>query len=106
MGGMGGKGGGKGAPAEDDSEKADSNGKWYWQQKGEEVQIRIPLDTPATKKDITVKFKATTLSVTVRGEKVIDGAPGACPQTERSCKSCSPRWRARLRPGRACSTCS
>merc|ERR1719507_2988599 len=68
-GGMGGMGGGV-----DGSEKAGADGKWHWQQKGEEIQVRFPLDPPATKKDIGVKFKAASLSVTVRGESVLDGA--------------------------------
>merc|ERR1719223_2669260 len=73
MGGMGGMGG-QGGEKADDSEKIGEDGKWHWQQKGEEIQVRIPLDPPATKKDIGVKFKAASLSVTVRGESVLDGA--------------------------------
>merc|ERR1719469_920322 len=73
MGGMGGgKGGGQGEV--DDAEKAGEGGKFHWQQKGEEIQIRVPLDPPATKKDISVKFKVSSLSVAVRGESIIDGA--------------------------------
>jgi len=75
MGGMGGKGGGKGKE-EDDSEKAGGDGKWHWTQKGEEVQIRFPLTEPTTKKDITVKFKTKSLSVSVRGETLLDGTTG------------------------------
>merc|ERR1719387_869810 len=71
MGGMMGKGGGKGEANE--SEQAGKDGKWHWQQKGEEIQVRIPLDPPATKKDISVKFKSASLAVTVRGETVLDG---------------------------------
>merc|ERR1719272_1268658 len=75
MGGMGGKGGGKGAAPEEEEEKTGE--KWVWSQKGEEVHIRIALDPPATnKKDVEVKFKATTLMVKVRGESIIDGALG------------------------------
>merc|ERR1719229_2201119 len=73
MGGIGGKGGGKGAGDADDAEKVGQDGKWHWQQKGEEIQIRIPLDPPATKKDVSVKFKVSTLYVAVRGEAVLDG---------------------------------
>mmetsp|Transcript_45696 Transcript_45696/g.116158 ORF Transcript_45696/g.116158 Transcript_45696/m.116158 type:complete len:114 (+) Transcript_45696:3-344(+) len=73
MGGMmGGKGGGKGE--KDDSEKAVDGGKYHWQQKGEEVQVRIPADPPLAKKDVAVKFKRASLQVTVCGEAVIDGA--------------------------------
>merc|ERR1711957_67313 len=78
MGGMGDMSGGMGggeAPA-DDSEKVGAGGKWHWQQKGEEIQVRVPLDPPATKKDISVKFKMASLAVSVRGESIIDGALG------------------------------
>uniref|UniRef100_A0A6U6M792 CS domain-containing protein n=1 Tax=Zooxanthella nutricula TaxID=1333877 RepID=A0A6U6M792_9DINO len=68
---MGGKGGGKGE--KDDSEKAVDGGKYHWQQKGEEVQIRFPADPPLVKKDVAVKFKRASLQVMVRGEAVIDG---------------------------------
>jgi len=77
MGGMGGmgKGGGKGqAPPEDTDEKKGE--KWVWMQKGEEVHIRFPLDPPATKKDISITFKTTTLKVAIRGETTLDGALG------------------------------
>merc|ERR1719203_1076780 len=72
MGGMGGKGGGKGEV--DESEKAGEDGKFHWQQKGEEIQIRVPLESPASKNDISVKFKVASLSIAVRGESIIDGA--------------------------------
>lgn len=77
MGGMGGmgKGGGKGqAPPEDTDEKKGE--KWIWMQKGEEVHVRFALDPPATKKDISIKFKTTTLKVVIRGETILDGALG------------------------------
>merc|ERR1712086_935304 len=75
MGGMGGKGGGKGEEKADDSEKICE--KWTWSQKGETVHATIKLDPPASgKKDIEVKFKATTLVVKVRGETIIDGPMG------------------------------
>mmetsp|Transcript_48507 Transcript_48507/g.105710 ORF Transcript_48507/g.105710 Transcript_48507/m.105710 type:complete len:115 (-) Transcript_48507:106-450(-) len=76
MGGMG-KGGGKGgAPAGDDSEKVGDDGKWIWQQKGEEIQVRFPQEVAITKKDIEVKFKRASLLVKVKGAIVIDGALG------------------------------
>jgi len=74
MGGMtGGKGGGKGE-AKDESEKVGEAGKWMWQQKGEEIQVRLPQEMAITKKDVEVKFKRATLLVKVKGEAVIDGA--------------------------------
>jgi len=77
MGGMGGKGGGGGKGEKDDSEKAGGDGKWHWQQKGEEVHVRIPkTDAPLTKKDIKVTFKRASLQVVVCGETVIDGKLG------------------------------
>merc|ERR550514_2460724 len=79
MGGMGdmlgGKGGGKGGGA-DDADKGEQTGgeKWFWQQKGEEIQVRIVCDPPvANKKDVSVKFKARSLSASVRGETIIEG---------------------------------
>merc|ERR1719329_603278 len=46
-------------------------------QKDEAVHVRIAIDPPASgKKDVNVKFKATSLSVSIRGETVIDGALG------------------------------
>merc|ERR1719162_2050994 len=72
----GGKGGGKGQEKEaDDSEKAGGD-KWFWQQKGEEIQIRIVCDPPATKKDVSVKFKSSSLSASVHGVSIIDGSLG------------------------------
>merc|ERR1712232_681327 len=70
---MGGKGGGKGN--EDESEKAGGD-KWFWQQKGEEIQIRIVCDPPATKKDVSVKFKSSSLSASVHGVSIIEGTLG------------------------------
>merc|ERR1719272_784957 len=75
MGGGGGKGGGKGE--DDDAEKPGGGGKWIWSQKDEAVHCRIALDPPVSgKKDVTVKFKSTSLLVAVRGENVIDGKLG------------------------------
>merc|ERR1711957_99275 len=79
MGGMGGKGGGKGGGEgkgpEDDAEKECE--KWVWNQKDDGVHTRFKLDPPATsKKDVNVKFKATTLLVEIRGESIIDGKLG------------------------------
>merc|ERR1712060_184641 len=77
MGGMGGKGGGKGGSGGgDDSEKICEGGKWIWQQKGEEIQVRLPQEVAITKKDVEVKFKRSTLHVKVRGELLIDGTLG------------------------------
>mmetsp|Transcript_109021 Transcript_109021/g.348048 ORF Transcript_109021/g.348048 Transcript_109021/m.348048 type:complete len:121 (-) Transcript_109021:65-427(-) len=75
MGGGKGGGGGGGAPEKDESEKAgDSTGNWHWQQKGEEIQVRFPQDPAITKKDVSVKFKRTHLTVSIKGETVMDGA--------------------------------
>merc|ERR1719188_2185473 len=71
---MGGMGGGKGGKGEDDSEKQGEDGKWHWQQKGEEIQVRFPADPPLVKKDVVVKFKRSHLQVLIRGEAVIDRA--------------------------------
>merc|ERR1712232_1500705 len=82
MGGMGGKGGGKGAAPEDDAEKSGGEGKWHWNQKGDEIQVRIPLSSAATKKDISVKFNATSLFVSAFGNTIIDGALGGKVETD------------------------
>jgi len=39
-----------------------------------EVIVRFPLETPATKKDVKVVFKAASLQVSVAGEELINGA--------------------------------
>merc|ERR1711957_577972 len=84
MGGMGGgKGGGKGAPeAKDDSEKAGEGGKWHWQQKGEEIQVRFPTEAKITKKEIVVKFKRTSVHVAIKGEVMMDGALGGAVEVD------------------------
>merc|ERR1711957_650073 len=38
-----------------------------------EIIVRFALETPATKKDVKVVFKATTLQVTVAGEEMLNG---------------------------------
>uniref|UniRef100_A0A7S1PKZ4 CS domain-containing protein n=1 Tax=Alexandrium catenella TaxID=2925 RepID=A0A7S1PKZ4_ALECA len=68
----GGKGGGKGE--KDEGEKEAEGGKYHWQQKGEEIQVRFPAEPPLTKKDVAVTFKRAALLVKVRGEALIDGA--------------------------------
>ena len=81
---MGGKGGSKGAPPEDDAEKSGGEGKWHWNQKYQvrrdscaEFLFDPSFDrSAATKKDIKVKFKATSLFVATFGNTVIDGALG------------------------------
>merc|ERR1719183_2655056 len=71
---MGGKGGGKGSePPPDDSEKSGGE-SWFWQQKGEEIHVRIVCNPPATKKDISVKFKASSLAASVHGVTIIGGS--------------------------------
>merc|ERR1719198_2720640 len=82
--GMGGMGGGKGGGGgygggqaeKDDSEKVGDGGKWHWQQKGEEIQVRFPQESAITKKDIAVKFKRLALTVTIKGDVVLDGTLG------------------------------
>merc|ERR1712137_1092973 len=74
---MGGKGGaGKGSPEEPTTaagEQVSGDGKWHWEQKGEELQPRIPREAAITKKDVAVSIKRFSLQVTVRGDTVIDG---------------------------------
>jgi len=71
-GGMGGKGGGEQDP-DADAEKASSDGKYIWNQKGEEIQVRFIEHKGLTKKDIKVKFSRFNLTVEVKGETVVDG---------------------------------
>jgi len=74
---MGGKGGGKGkGSAPDDQEEKSGGEKWFWQQKGEEIQIRIVCDPPAAKKDVSVKFKSSSISASVHGESILEGTLG------------------------------
>ncbi|CAE8595415.1 unnamed protein product, partial [Polarella glacialis] len=75
---MGGKGGGKGGGGaeKDDSEKEAADGKYHWLQKGEELQIRFPSETPITKKDVSVKFKRASVVVTVSGVVLLEGDLG------------------------------
>merc|ERR1712166_667142 len=69
-------GGGQQKP-EEEEEKSGKDDKWVWSQKGEEVHIKFKLDPPAaSKKDVSVKFKANSLVVAVRGETIIDGTLG------------------------------
>merc|ERR1719220_3372141 len=72
---LGGKGGGRGGD-KDDSEKVGEGGKWIWQQKGEEIHVRLPQEMAITKKDVDVKFKRSALNVKVKGEALIDGTLG------------------------------
>lgn len=85
-GGMGGGKGGYGAPAapaaKDDSEKACEGGKWHWQQKGEEIQVRFPTEGKITKKEIVVKFKRTSIHVAIKGEVVVDATLGGAVEVD------------------------
>merc|ERR1740124_668445 len=92
MGGMGGMGGGPeqqqqqaaqrnqadAAAKNAGEEEGGADGKKYKYEQtskyGEsEIIVRFTLETPATKKDVKVVFKATTLSVTVNGEEMLNG---------------------------------
>merc|ERR1719483_438829 len=66
------------AAAKNAGEEGGADGKKYKYEQtskyGEsEIIVRFALETPATKKDIKVVFKATTLQVTVAGEEVLNG---------------------------------
>ncbi|CAK0892371.1 unnamed protein product, partial [Prorocentrum cordatum] len=63
------------APAPDDAELEGGGGRWYWQQKkkSNDVYIRIPQDLPISKKDVSVIFKRSSLSIAIKGETIIDG---------------------------------
>ena len=78
-GGMGGMGGGKGGMGggkgqEDPNAEREEEGGWKWSQKGDEIQVTVPLPEATTKKDIAVVFKAASLKVTVKGEVKLEGA--------------------------------
>mmetsp|Transcript_103649 Transcript_103649/g.184144 ORF Transcript_103649/g.184144 Transcript_103649/m.184144 type:complete len:137 (+) Transcript_103649:2-412(+) len=46
---------------------------WFWQQKSDEIHIRIVCDPPlSSKNDVSVTFKSNSLAATVRGETIID----------------------------------
>ncbi|CAE8679320.1 unnamed protein product [Polarella glacialis] len=69
-----GKGAGAGGEDKDEGEKAAADGRYHWQQKGEEIQVRFPSETALAKKDVLVKFKRGFLQVTVQGVTMLDGA--------------------------------
>merc|ERR1719161_659985 len=48
-------------------EEADESGKWFWEQKGEEIQIRFPMQAAITKADVSVRFKRASLCVAAGG---------------------------------------
>ena len=50
-----------------------------------EIIVRFALETPATKKDVKVVFKATTLSVTVNGVPPLACAPACRPHAPLQC---------------------
>eukprot|EP00419_Tripos_fusus_P025686 CAMPEP_0172724158 /NCGR_PEP_ID=MMETSP1074-20121228/85297_1 /TAXON_ID=2916 /ORGANISM="Ceratium fusus, Strain PA161109" /LENGTH=147 /DNA_ID=CAMNT_0013550535 /DNA_START=74 /DNA_END=514 /DNA_ORIENTATION=+ len=47
------------------------DGKWHWEQKGEEVQVRFKPEHSLTKKDIAVTFKAQYIHITIKGEDIV-----------------------------------
>merc|ERR1712137_302128 len=57
----------------DDVEQVGGDGLYYWQQKGEELQIRCPMEVKTTKKDVSVQFRRSSLKVTVRGNDLLHG---------------------------------
>jgi len=88
-GGMGGMGGGgpeadmqrkaqanQSAAAEKNAGEVDSD-TFKWEQTSKygesEIIVRFPLETPATKKDVKVVFKARELKVTVAGVELMNG---------------------------------
>lgn len=53
-------------------EEEDPSG-YSWNQNGEEIQVSFKLSEKATKKDIKVAFKASSIEVLAHGEKLLDG---------------------------------
>mmetsp|Transcript_54572 Transcript_54572/g.122781 ORF Transcript_54572/g.122781 Transcript_54572/m.122781 type:complete len:184 (+) Transcript_54572:72-623(+) len=51
-----------------DTDVKGGDGRWKWEQNGEEVQVRFHPETPLTKKDVEVKIKTNSLLVKIRGE--------------------------------------
>merc|ERR1719408_1212202 len=72
-----GKGKGQGDPNAEHEEEG-----WKWNQKGDEVQVTVPLSEGTTKKDISVVFKATSLKVSVKGATVVEGQLSGAVETD------------------------
>merc|ERR1712203_1082338 len=88
---MGGKGGQQ--PPADDSEKKSSDGKYMWQQKNDEIQVRFLEHEGLTKKDINVKFSTKNLKVELKGETIVDGPLFNSVEADECCWSIDPDTR-------------
>jgi len=77
-GGLGGggapKGGGKGSKVVPETKKEEDEEEYSWSQQGEEIQILFKLPKPASKKEVNVTFKPSTLQVAVHGQQLLDGS--------------------------------
>eukprot|EP00928_Gymnodinium_smaydae_P071333 TRINITY_DN54956_c0_g1_i1.p1 TRINITY_DN54956_c0_g1~~TRINITY_DN54956_c0_g1_i1.p1 ORF type:complete len:552 (+),score=127.13 TRINITY_DN54956_c0_g1_i1:55-1656(+) len=87
------KGGGRGAgkaaggyagaaEAENDKEIERNENGYSWSQKGDEVQVIFKLPTPATKKDVKVSFKLSSLTVNAHDKVLLDGPLGGAVDTD------------------------
>mmetsp|Transcript_62289 Transcript_62289/g.196688 ORF Transcript_62289/g.196688 Transcript_62289/m.196688 type:complete len:181 (-) Transcript_62289:125-667(-) len=57
-----GRGGGDAQPGD---------GKWHWEQRGEEVHARFKPEVPLTKADVSVSIKARFIKVQIRGDDIV-----------------------------------
>merc|ERR1712125_224524 len=63
-----------GRRANAEREEAGEGCTFHWQQNGEEIQLRFPVDEPIAKKDVSVQFRRCSLNVSVRNTALIDGS--------------------------------
>jgi len=79
----GGKGPGTGYSENQNTEEGEKQEDGYtWSQKGEEVQIAFNLSQAASKKDVKVVFKQTSIVVQANGQTLLDGLLNGKVETE------------------------
>lgn len=82
-GGAKGAGKGKGYSENQNSEEGEKEEDGYtWSQEGEKVQIAFNLSKAASKKDVKVVFKQTSITVQANGQTLLDGALNGKVETE------------------------
>lgn len=57
----------------DDKPERAGGDKWFWEQKGEEISIRVLCEPPARKQDVSVKFRPDSIYASVHGACIIEG---------------------------------
>ncbi|CAJ1349709.1 unnamed protein product, partial [Effrenium voratum] len=54
----------------------DPSGRYSWERCGLTILVTAPVDEEVTKKDISASFSLRQVSISVKGEALIDGVPG------------------------------